>query len=76
MAVGTACFVGIVADRVAFEFARGRVAAGVVAATCCSSAVAIFAAFYDTVAALTAGIGDDVFVIYQTVRLDAVSAYG
>jgi hypothetical protein len=75
LAAGTACFVGIVADCVVFEFARGRVAAGVVAAACRSSAIAILAAFYNTVAALAAGIGDDVFVVYQTVGLDAVSAY-
>lgn len=69
----TAGLVRVVAHRVRRVLAGFRVAAFVVAASCCSSTVAVFAALDNAVAALAASRRHDALVVHQAVRLHAAT---
>lgn len=73
LAVAAAVLVAVVAHSVLLELARLGVAAGVVAAACLATTIALFIALDYAVAASLAHDSLDIAVVRQTGALDAVS---
>jgi hypothetical protein len=73
LAVAATVLVGVVADGVVLVLAGRGVAAAIVAAAFCATAIALFIAFDNTITALLASDGLHVSVVAQAVRLDAVA---
>jgi len=65
-----AVIISVVADCAVDELARCGVTAGIVRAAGHTATVAVFAFLDDTVAALCAADGDDIFVGGKTLRVD------
>jgi hypothetical protein len=69
-------FIRVIADSVTLKLASGGIAAFVVTAACCSTAVTLFIAFHNAVAAPLAGNGANALVVCETRRLDAIASEG
>jgi len=74
LTVTAAVFVGVIADSVAPEFARSRVAATVATAACCSTTIALLIAFDDTVATGLTGDGADSPIVSEAAGFDTVAS--
>lgn len=75
LAVSAAVLVGVIADRARSKLASGRVAARIIFAAFCTSTVAIFTRFDNSITALPSRNRGDTFIVGQTFAVDRIAKH-